>query len=36
MTKEATSVIGGPGNAGVGKGLLTQYDHLGQIQIRST
>ena len=36
MTKEAAFVIGDPGNAGIGEGLLPVKDHLGQIKIRST
>ena len=36
MTKEAAFVIDGPGNAGIGEGLLTVEDHSGQIQIRFT
>ena len=36
MTKETAFVIGGPGNAGIGEGLLTMEDHSGQIQIRFT
>ncbi len=36
MTKEAAFVIGGPGNAGIGEGLLTVEDSSGQTQIRFT
>ena len=36
MTKEAAFVIGGPGNAGIGEGLLPLEDHLGQIEIPIT
>ena len=36
MTKEAAFVIDGPGNAGIGEGLLTEEDNSGQIQIRFT
>ena len=36
MTKEAAFVIGDPGNAGIGEGLLTVEDNSDQIQIRFT
>ena len=36
MTKEAAFVIGGPGNARNGEGLLTVEDNSGQIQILFT